>query len=856
VVFTEADFRPGGGDTGFAFRSDSDEAGLFSVDAGGNLTGYAHGFSFGAAEAGVSFGRYVTSTGEEHFVPQAAQTFGAANAGPKVGPVVINEIMYRPPDAGTNENSADEFIELLNISGASVPLYDPSAPTNTWKLTEGVDFTFPTSLTLAAGEVVLVVNFNPTDAATLAAFRARYGVPAGVKVFGPYGGQLDNSGERVELKKPNAPVAGNVSYPIVDEVDYRDSAPWPAGADGFGLSLQRINAGAYGNDPSNWQASTPTAGASSASGGTTPAITAQPADQSVLFGGEGLLSVSATGTPPLLYQWRLNGTNLADGGNFSGVNTPTLMVTNIDAQHRGDYTALVTDANDSASSLPATLTVLILPTIVVHPQPATAVQGDFVTIRPKHVMTHDNTGAVIPKFKEIFKGTPVGSPAPRMHDPRQPVFAIDHDIQNKTPENLGKYAKIESFANEHGVDFYPAGTGISHQVMVEQGYVTPGSMVVGSDSHSNLYGALCCLGTPVVRTDAASIWATGVTWWQVPPVARCVFKGKLRPGVTGKDVIVTLCGLFNKDEVLNHAVEFVGAGGKPVETGTFTARTTGKRGDLAKGEFRASLVEIPECTANPLSISVRAPGYEEALVYDVKLKPDEAKRIELTPAAATRLRLVSTVDGKPVAGAKVRFFNKTAGNASAGPYPMDGMEGPVWTTSTADGMVVLDSLQRTDPHSAKLGDAVYFFYIESPGLAPRFLGPVKAGKDLGDVAIGPLLEVRGEIRGTPEELKRFAAEWDQPFEMTTDNPDAAWLYAVSKGLETKAEGGKLTFRLTGLRPGKLRIIANFGPHPNSVSHTYTRRDPKGSDIVVEFDLKESRTDLVVAAPKGKTAEDE
>lgn len=179
-------------------------------------------------------------------------------------------------------------------------------------------------------------------------------------------------------------------------------------------------------------------------------------------------------------------------------------------------------------------------------------QGDFVTIRPKHVMTHDNTGAVIPKFKQIG--------AERIHDPHQPVFAIDHDIQNVTPENLGKYAKIESFANEHGVDFYPAGTGISHQVMVEQGYVVPGSMVVGSDSHSNLYGALCCLGTPVVRTDAASIWATGVTWWQCPPVAKVTLKGTLRPGVVGKDVIVALCGRFNTDEVLNHAVEFAGGG--------------------------------------------------------------------------------------------------------------------------------------------------------------------------------------------------------------------------------------------------------------------------------------------------------
>jgi homoaconitate hydratase len=178
--------------------------------------------------------------------------------------------------------------------------------------------------------------------------------------------------------------------------------------------------------------------------------------------------------------------------------------------------------------------------------------GDFISIRPRHVMTHDNTGAVIPKFKQIG--------ATAIADPAQPVFAIDHDIQNVTPKNLEKYAKIEAFAREHGIDFYPPGTGISHQVMVEQGYVVPGALVVASDSHSNLYGAMAALGTPVVRTDAASIWATGVTWWQVPKVAKALLKGNLSAGVTGKDVIIALCGLFNQDEVLNHAVEFMGDG--------------------------------------------------------------------------------------------------------------------------------------------------------------------------------------------------------------------------------------------------------------------------------------------------------
>ena len=201
--------------------------------------------------------------------------------------------------------------------------------------------------------------------------------------------------------------------------------------------------------------------------------------------------------------------------------------------------------------------------------------GDFVSIRPRHVMTHDNTGAVIPKFKQIG--------ATSIADPAQPVFAIDHDIQNTSPENLAKYAKIEAFAREHGIDFYPAGTGISHQVMVEQGYVLPGSMMVASDSHSNLYGAMAALGTPVVRTDAASIWATGVTWWQVPPVAKVVLKGKLLPGVVGKDVIIALCGLFNKDEVLNYAVEFVGDGATnlPMSARMTIANMTTEWGALA-----------------------------------------------------------------------------------------------------------------------------------------------------------------------------------------------------------------------------------------------------------------------------------
>lgn len=140
------------------------------------------------------------------------------------------------------------------------------------------------------------------------------------------------------------------------------------------------------------------------------------------------------------------------------------------------------------------------------------------------------------------------------------MFTIDHDVQNRSPKNLQKYANMEEFARQHGVDFYPAGRGIGHQVLVEEGYAFPYTLTVASDSHSNMYGGVGCVGTPIVRTDAAALWATGKTWWQVPRMVKVELKGKLAPGVTGKDVIVALCGSFNKDEVLNAAIEFTGEG--------------------------------------------------------------------------------------------------------------------------------------------------------------------------------------------------------------------------------------------------------------------------------------------------------
>lgn len=227
--------------------------------------------------------------------------------------------------------------------------------------------------------------------------------------------------------------------------------------------------------------------------------------------------------------------------------------------------------------------------------------SDYIFIQPAHVMTHDNTGAVIPKFRSIG--------ATKIANSRQPVFALDHDIQNKDEKNLKKYAAIEKFADEMGIDFYPAGRGIGHQIICEEGYALPGTLVVASDSHSNMYGGLGCLGTPIVRTDAAAIWATGRTWWMIPPVARVDLIGKLPMGATGKDVIIVLCGFFNKDEILNHAIEFGGSGvaSLSVDDRLAIANMTTEWGALA-GVFPVDNVTIQWLRDRVVYLSRRGPA--------------------------------------------------------------------------------------------------------------------------------------------------------------------------------------------------------------------------------------------------------
>ena len=378
IVFDESQFNTGA--DSFSFSSQGDDVYLFSGNADGDLTGYFHGFDFGAQFNGVTFGRHVISTGGDHLVAQISNTLSNENSGPRIGPVVISEVNYHPVDIrlprSVVDNTEDEYIELQNITDAPVPLYHPTDSAFTWHLRDAVDYQFPaTNVVLAPNELILVVSFIPTNGPQLAAFKIRSNVPEGIRIFGPWEGQLDNLGDSVELARPDAPQPTPVPFApsvLVDKVNYNNVPPWASGADGLGPSLQRILATAYGNDPSNWVAGGRSPGLPYVNVGL-PSITQHPQSETNIAFDPVMLSVVADGPGPLTYQWRHNGMPI------SGATGPILVIPSVLPSQEGVYDVIVLNPSGAVSSEPATLTLLTPIRFTTQPQSITPRPGSNVT---------------------------------------------------------------------------------------------------------------------------------------------------------------------------------------------------------------------------------------------------------------------------------------------------------------------------------------------------------------------------------------------------------------------------------------------------------------------------------------------
>lgn len=261
----------------FAFSSARGETlWLLETDAVGDKLRFADRVRFGAALNGESFGRIPNGDPNANLFPNKEVTLGAENSGPRVGPLVITEIMYNPPLVdpplfeGFDGNDL-EYIEITNPTDQDVDLTE-------WHLDGGVDLKFaaapfdpndpnnPPPPIIKPGESVLVLSFNPDKPESQDqrdAFRTFYGIGAEVQLFGGYSGSLANGGERVELQRADSPPSDAPDFfprLLEDEVRYDDVAPWPTGPDGGGVSLNRKDVNVWGRQVDNWTADVPSPG--------------------------------------------------------------------------------------------------------------------------------------------------------------------------------------------------------------------------------------------------------------------------------------------------------------------------------------------------------------------------------------------------------------------------------------------------------------------------------------------------------------------------------------------------------------------------------------------------------------------
>lgn len=229
--------------------SSGDEVYLVAANAQTNLLRVVDSIAFRPTLNGESLGRF--DNGRGAIYPMRQRSFNAENSYVRTGPVIISEIMYNPNTATNNFEL--EYVELSNIGTDSEDLTD-------WALRDGIDFTFPTNTTLAAGASLIVVGFDPAESDKLDAFTAAYGA---ANIIGPWSGRLNNAGETIWLLRADDPPAEDPGLtPLVEEerVTYSGASPWDVNANGTGQALARLVQYSFADTNTNWQAQAPSIG--------------------------------------------------------------------------------------------------------------------------------------------------------------------------------------------------------------------------------------------------------------------------------------------------------------------------------------------------------------------------------------------------------------------------------------------------------------------------------------------------------------------------------------------------------------------------------------------------------------------
>ncbi|MEM3356549.1 MAG: homoaconitase large subunit [Candidatus Bathyarchaeia archaeon] len=268
------------------------------------------------------------------------------------------------------------------------------------------------------------------------------------------------------------------------------------------------------------------------------------------------------------------------------------------------------------------------------------VPKEIVDAKVDAIMVNDLTG---PLAVEAFKKIGVAE----VWDNKKIVIALDHLAPASSEKAAELHKIIRVFAEEQEIEgFYDVGEGVCHQIMVEKGYVAPGKLIVGADSHTCMYGAFGAFATGIGSTEAAAVFATGSIWLRVPETIKVNVEGKFKNLVTSKDLILHIIGEVGADGAIYKSVEFSGS---TIGSISMDGRMTMCNMAVEMGA-KNGIIEPDETTLSYLNLNHEALKNDLDASYEKVVEVDAA---DLEPKVACPHSVDNVKDVREVAGVEV-----------------------------------------------------------------------------------------------------------------------------------------------------------------------------------------------------------
>ena len=285
----------------------------------------------------------------------------------------------------------------------------------------------------------------------------------------------------------------------------------------------------------------------------------------------------------------------------------------------------------------------VIEKIIEHNTGKEVKPGDIVTVNVDRVMIHD---IFIPFVAEKFREMGFG----KLWDPDKVVLIYDHLVPASQLDDTRHFHTGDAFAEKYGMTHVHRSDGICHQLMTEAGYVKPGDIAFGTDSHTTTYGCVGAFSSGIGYTEMASILGTGTMWIRVPETIKVVINGKLPENVMSKDVILRLIGDLGADGATYKALEFSGSA---VENMTVASRMTISNMAIEAGA-KCALFTPDEKTAEYCDITLN--DYQTSLAGDadanyckvMEYKAEDFVPVMACPSQVDKICNVSELEGTEI----------------------------------------------------------------------------------------------------------------------------------------------------------------------------------------------------------------